>query len=291
METSLLKKIKSSAEQRSRPDGTPYLSLALKDEKDIAIEQNISLREVQLQALSCEIIPERYCRNQNSISANDQIGLLQSHVAIIGQGGLGGTVTEILSRLGIGVLTLIDGDCFEESNLNRQLLCTTENLGNKKAEAGRKRVQAVNPAIEVNCVSDFLNNNNAISCIRGANVVVDCLDSISTRFILEKACKSEKIPLVSAAIGGSAGQATVVFPEDEGLRLIYGDQIDRQEKGIEKSQGTLAYAATLMAAIECVEVVSLLCKGASSLRRQLLIAEIDEKHFEKVHLPPADKKE
>ncbi len=284
MDNALQKMIKNRAGEGLRPDGTPYHRMLLADENDIAIAHNITNREVQLQALSLDIIPERYCRNQRSITSKEQIRLLQSHVAVIGQGGLGGTVTELLSRLGIGILTLVDGDSFEESNLNRQILSTIDNLGMKKADIGQDRVKAVNPAIEVNSICEFVDDENVETIIKGADVVVDCLDSILTRFIVERACKAMNIPLVSAAIGGSAGQATVIFPEDEGLRLIYGN--DRSvEKGIEKSQGTLAYAATLMAAIECAEVVSLLCKGSSPLSGQLLLAELDENQFNKILLP------
>lgn len=279
----LQKMLKNLAEKSLRPDGTTYHRLTLADENEIARVHKISNRETQLLALSCDVIPERYCRNQHSITVKEQISLLQSEVVVIGQGGLGGTVTELLSRLGIGALTLVDGDTFEESNLNRQILCTTGNLGKSKAEAGRDRVQAINPAIEVKSIHEFVDKNNATSIIKDANVVVDCLDSISTRFIVEQVCKEEKIPMVSAAIGGSVGQATVVFPEDDGLRLIYGNS-NGPDKGIETHQGTLAYAATLMAAVQCAEVVNLICTGTSSLHNHLLIAEIDDKNFVKILL-------
>ncbi len=286
MDIELQKIIKERAEKSLRPDGTTYHRLKLADENEITQIHKISGKETQLFALSCDVIPERYCRNQHSISIKEQMCLLSSKVAVIGQGGLGGTVTELLSRLGIGALTLVDGDTFEESNLNRQILCTIDNLGKSKAEAGRDRVRAINPAIEVTSVHEFVDKHNITSIINDANVVVDCLDSISTRFIVEEACKEKLIPLVSAAIGGSAGQATVVLPEDDGLKLIYGDG-NRADKGIETSQGTLAYAASLMAAIECAEVVNLICKGSSSLHNHLLIAEIDDKNFVKILLPQA----
>ncbi len=288
MDTALIKTIQQRAEQSRRPDGSVYHRLLLEDEKDISRMHNVSAKTVQLEALACEIVPERYCRNQLAISMEEQVHLLNAHVAVIGQGGLGGTVTELLSRMGIGALTLVDGDTFEESNLNRQLLGTIENLGKNKADAGYERVMAINPAIDVVCVAEFLHEKNAQSIINGADVVVDCLDSIPGRFVLEKACCTEQIPLVSAAIAGSVGQATVIFPEDKGLEIIYGDISKRQEKGIEKSMGTLGYAAMFMAAIECAEVVSLLCKNTTLLRNTLFIAEIDEKQFEKILLPTSD---
>ena len=121
--------LESFSQNKDRPDGSPYVSLSFSAECQIAEQTEYSLKEIELQALEHNIVPERYCRNQTSLSNRDQRKLLQAHVAIIGLGGLGGTVTEILARIGVGKLTLIDGDCFDESNLNRQILSSPANLG------------------------------------------------------------------------------------------------------------------------------------------------------------------
>jgi molybdopterin/thiamine biosynthesis adenylyltransferase len=208
--------------------------------------------------------------------------LLKSHVAVIGQGGLGGTVTEILARIGIGRLTLVDADMFEESNLNRQLLSTVDALGTSKVEAGKKRVQSINPAIEVTAITSYLNSINGVSILSECELAVDCLDSIPSRFDLEEACQYLKIPLVSAAIAGTTGQAMVVFPGDEGLRLVYGEAQKATEKGVETRLGTLPYTAVLMAAVECAEVVEIICKQSSSLQNNMLLVDIKNKNMEKI---------
>ncbi|MBM9603561.1 HesA/MoeB/ThiF family protein [Desulfopila inferna] len=284
MNSDLEKLLKERARQQRRPDGTAYLSLPHRDEISIASLTGASLRKVQISALLNDVIPERYCRNQRSLTSAEQILLLRSHVAVIGQGGLGGTVTEILARLGIGSLTLVDGDVFEESNLNRQLLATVDTLGLKKAETGGQRVRAINPAVEVEVVNEFLTKKNGSAILAGAHLAVDCLDSIPSRFILEEACRESDIALVSAAIAGAAGQAMVIFPGETGLRQIYGDPDSTPQKGIETRLGTLPYAAIFMAAVECAEVVSLLCRQNSSLRSSLLIANIDDKTMETISL-------
>jgi molybdopterin/thiamine biosynthesis adenylyltransferase len=284
MNSSIEKLLGERARQRVRPDGTPYLSLLHKDEKAIADLSGKTLKEVQIAALQQEIMPERYCRNRKSLTTAEQIVLLRSHVAVIGQGGLGGTVTEILARIGIGRLTLVDGDVFEESNLNRQVLATVDTLGMKKAEVGKRRVQAINPAIEVQAVSEFLTNENGSIILDDADPAVDCLDSIPARFMLEKACREQNRAMVSAAIAGAAGQAMVIFPGDTGLRRIYGSPEKANRQGVEKQLGTLPYAAIFMAAIECAEVVALLCRHNSTLRDSLLIANIDDKSFETISL-------
>jgi molybdopterin-synthase adenylyltransferase len=269
-------------EHRLRPDGTPYISLSHSKERLIADQAACSLKEVQVAALQKGIIPERYCRNQSTLSSAEQITLLGSHVAVIGQGGLGGTVTEILARLGIGTLTLVDGDIFEESNLNRQLLSTIDSLGMRKADAGRQRVQAINPAVEVNTVTEFFTEKNGSAILKNVQLAVDCLDSIPSRFILEEACRRCNIPMVSAAIGGNNGQAMVIYPEDVGLRQIYSNKASAPQKGVEKRLGTPCYTATFMAAIECVEIVAVLCKNVSSLRNRLLMVNLEDKSIEKI---------
>ncbi|MGB9359828.1 MAG: ThiF family adenylyltransferase, partial [Acidimicrobiia bacterium] len=205
-------KIQEVSTEKTRPDGSIYRSLSYAQQAELAQSGELSQRRIQLLALEQGIVPECYARNQKCLSNGDQIRLLQTRVAIVGLGGLGGTVTEILARIGIGQLRVIDGDRFDESNLNRQLLSSIELLGRPKAEAAVRRVQAINPAVEAEAVVEFMVDDNAAQCLIGAAIAVDCLDSIASRFVLERACRHLKIPLVSAAIAGTSGQATVIYP-------------------------------------------------------------------------------
>ncbi len=181
-------------------------------------------------------------------------------------------------------MRLIDGDRFDESNLNRQLLSSIELLGRPKAEAAVRRVQAINPAIEAEPVFEFMVKDNAVQCLTGAAVAVDCLDSIVSRFVLERACHHLNIPLVSAAIAGTSGQATVIHPEDPGLSAIYGDPEKAADKGVEKSLGTLCFAAVALAAMECAEVVALATGRPAPLRNRLLVTDISDHMIEIIEL-------
>lgn len=216
-------------------------------------------------------LPNRYVRNQGTLTVHDQKTLTDAHVCIVGLGGLGGAVVEILARLGVGNLTLIDGDVFEESNLNRQLLSTTQNLGNSKVEAAADRVRLINPSVSTRVHPAFLKPANAVSLIAGADVVADCLDNLKTRFLLEKAAKSVGIPLVSAAVAGTYGQITTIFPEDAGLGQIYGLENTVPDRGAEAALGTLAYTALALAAMECSEIAKILLKRGNLLRNKLFI--------------------
>ncbi len=227
---------------------------------------------------------ERYSRNMKTFSTEDQAALLSSRVCVVGLGGLGGTVTEILARLGIGTLTLIDGDVFEESNLNRQLLCTMERIGKPKAEAAGTRVKEINPTVKTHIHKLFLDDHNANRLLEGNDVVVDCLDNLKTRYILERAARAAIIPMVSAAVAGTYGQITTIFPEDQGLRLIYGSEEDVPQKGAETFLGTLPYTASILASLECSEVTKILLKRGSLLRKKLLIIDLMNNNIETLNL-------
>jgi len=284
MREGLIEKIAEAAAPKERPDGSAYRSLSFADQRRLAASHGSDHKAVQLAALQQGIVPEVYARNQKRLSSEDQIKLLQSHVAVIGLGGLGGTVTEIMARIGIGSLTLVDGDSFDDSNLNRQLLSSTEVLGEQKAVVAAKRVKAVNPAVETQAVSSFLTAENAPELLNGADIAVDCLDSITDRFTLEAACRKMAITMVSAAIGGSSGQLTVIYPEDQGLSRIYGPPERASHRGVEKTLGTLPFAAITLAAMECAEVVAMAVGDPSGLRNRLLITDLIDHSLEIVQL-------
>lgn len=100
-------------------------------------------------------LPPRYQRNYKSLSVEDQAKLGNSTVAIVGCGGLGGSLAEEFAHLGVGKLILVDGDRIEESNLNRQLFATEHNLGQPKVEAARDRLQAVNSGVKLKLIGKW----------------------------------------------------------------------------------------------------------------------------------------
>jgi molybdopterin/thiamine biosynthesis adenylyltransferase len=276
--------VQQAAVSATYPDGVAYHSLSVGNVARLSSELGLSRRQIELTALAQEIMPERYARNQRSFSMKDQAALLQAHVTVLGLGGLGGAATEILARIGIGRLTLVDGDCFEDSNLNRQFLSTGDAIGKRKAVAAQERVAAINASVEVTVHPHFLNRENGLEFLAGADLAVDCLDNLPARFWLETACKKKGCPLVSAAVAGTTGHVTTVFPADQGLRLIYGDPRKAPRKGAETSLGTLPYAVTSLAALECAEVVKVILKRETVLRNKLLIADFDAAQLDVMQL-------
>lgn len=238
-------------------------------EMELAKELNMPRREIQIAALESGIVPGRYLRNMGTVGVAGQLRLLSSTVAVVGCGGLGGLVVELLARMGVGRLVLVDGDVFEDNNLNRQVLCTEADLGKPKVMAAYERALAVNAAVEVRCHKVRLTKENAASLLQGADVVVDALDNLPSRFALEEAAKTLHIPLVHGAIAGFLGQVLTVFPDDPGLAEIYGPPGTR-ERGVEVETGNPAATPALVASFQVQEVVKLLTGVGEPLRRRLL---------------------
>ena len=149
---------------------------------------------------------QRYIRNMNALTKEENERLQDFRVCVVGCGGLGGYVVEMLGRIGIGHLTVVDSDGFEESNLNRQLYSDTVVLGKSKVEVARERMKLVNPLVEVHDLQVRLTEDNARDLIRGHDAVVDALDNRETRLVLQTAAEELGIPMVHGAIAGWYGQ-------------------------------------------------------------------------------------
>ena len=210
---------------------------------------------------------ERYLRNHDAISEEEQAFLATKRVLVVGCGGLGGMVIECLARIGVGYLRVVDGDVFEESNLNRQLLSSTMNLGRPKTLAARQRVMAVNPLVEVDAVQAELTVENARELLGECDVAVDCLDNIPARLVLQEAAKEAGIPVVHGAVAGWLGRICVIQPGEDLLTLLYPEPDEM--RGEERLAGTLSFTAALTASWQSAETVKLLL-GKSGMQAEIL---------------------
>lgn len=239
-------------------------------------------KETALALLASGTMPERYLRNLGTIGLDGQRKLLTARVAVIGAGGLGGLVVELLTRMGVGFIRVIDGDTFAGHNLNRQVLSTEENLGQPKVLAAVSRAAAINKDTEVEALNAMLTGANAQELIGGCQVVVDALDSIGDRLILAQAARTANIPLVHAAIAGFTGQVMTVFPGDKGLEAIYRDS--SINKGVEVTLGNPAATPALAASLEVQEVVKIITGKGEPLRNKLLYFDTEYNSFEMLQL-------
>ena len=164
---------------------------------------------------------ERYIRNLGALTEEECAVLRGKTVFVAGCGGLGGYLIEMLLRLGVGEIRAADGDVFEASNLNRQLLSSPSTLGSGKAAAAAARAREINPEVRFAAVSNFVTEENAAELVKGCDAVLDALDNIAARRLLATACAEAGVPLSHGAICGWTAQAAVVMPGDDLIGRIY----------------------------------------------------------------------
>jgi molybdopterin/thiamine biosynthesis adenylyltransferase len=224
-------------------------------------------------------VPVRYQRNIGTIGIAGQLALLKAKVVIVGAGGLGGHTIELLSRQGVGYLRIIDGDCFAEHNLNRQVLATETNIGANKTMVAGQRVGQINSDVYVQAIPQMLTTENAEELLTGMDIVVDALDTISSRLLVNKITKKLGIPLVYGAIAGFTGQVTTLLPEDIGLEKIY-QSTGNLDRGIELSLGNPATTPALAASIQAQEVVKFLTGVGELLHKKIFYFDTEFNIFE-----------
>jgi molybdopterin/thiamine biosynthesis adenylyltransferase len=249
----------------------------------LAARHERTTREIEIAALVAEVYPARYARNYGTVGREGQLRLLQSTVAVVGAGGIGGWVIEGLARMGVGQLVIIDYDHFADNNLNRQLGCTEASLGRPKAEVLAERVAVVNSAVQVRPHMAMLDEHDAAVLLDGAQVVVDALDSLPARKTLEQAARQLGIPLVHGAIGGYGGHVLTIFPGAPGLAALYGDRLE-QPRGVEVRLGNPAATPMMIAAWQIHEVVKILLGQGELLRGRALFMDAEFGQVSEVHL-------
>jgi len=238
-----------------RPGGEEFFSVAEAALARLAMETETNLRAVMVACLEAGIWPERLRPNRGSFSAAEQARLLASRALIVGAGGLGGAVIGILARMGVGRLTVCDGDVFEESNLNRQALCRVNSLGRSKVLAAAEEVAAINPAVKVRAVNEWATAGNLPKLLAGMQVALDCLDNLPARYMLEQAARAASVPYVHAALGGLEGFVMTVLPEDPGLAGLYGPEPIAKGEGAEGRLGMPTPTPAFIGALQANEAV------------------------------------
>lgn len=174
----------------------------------------------------------RYTRNIPALTEEECARLGEKQVLVVGCGGLGGHLLDQLARIGVGAIRAVDGDVFEASNLNRQLLSQPGLLGQSKAEAAAQHVRRVNPQVSVEAVTAFLTEENADFLLRGCHAVLDGLDNISSRRVLSRACARAGIPYIYGAVSGWVAQAAISRPSDRLVELLYPEDRVLREKSV-----------------------------------------------------------
>lgn len=210
---------------------------------------------------------ERYEKNMSMLTMEENSKLKDFKVCVVGCGGLGGYIVEMLSRLGIGTITIVDGDVFNTSNLNRQLYSDENSLGKNKAMIAKERIKIVNSLVRINIFTEYLREDNGEQILKDQDVIVDALDNMSTRKLLQDLSEKLKIPFVHGAIAGWYGQVSTILPGDKTLDVIYPN---KEEKGLENKLGNPSFTPALVASIQVSEVLKILIGRGELLQNKIL---------------------
>ena len=195
----------------------------------------------------------RYARNIPALTEEECLLLQKKRILVVGCGGLGGHIIDQLARIGVGFLRVVDGDVFEETNLNRQLLSDVSVLGISKAKAATAHIARVNPNITAEAVEEFLTPENAAGLLNGCDIVMDALDNVPSRKILATACTEAGIPYVYGAIQGWVAQAAISMPEDHLIDMLYPEDVRISDKSV--LSFTPALCASLQTAL-CIRFLT-----------------------------------
>lgn len=230
----------------------------------------------------------RYERNIPALEEQEQKLLSSRRVLVIGCGGLGGFILESLARLGVGHITAVDGDVFEESNLNRQLYSSPALLGQKKAAVAARRIQEIAPDVEISHIDAFFCKENADELVAGQNLVMDALDSIPARLLMEEICEKHGVTFVHGAILGWSLQVAVCRPGNRVMHRLYGEAAARETTSDVKEmeaacKTSLPMTPAACAALQTAEAVKLLTGQTASLDGKLLIFNL--KTMEQLTIP------
>ena len=219
----------------------------------------------------------RYARNIPALSEAECQSLRKKRVLVVGCGGLGGHIIDQLARIGVGFLRVVDGDVFDETNLNRQLLSSIPLLGISKARAAADHIAGVDPGISVEAVDVFLTESNARDLITGCDIVMDALDNIPSRRILAAACAEAGIPYVYGAIQGWVAQAGISRPGDDLIGKLFPREVEIRDKSV------LSFTPALCAAMQTALCVRLLV-GRPVETGTIYYADLLNQEFEQIPL-------
>jgi molybdopterin/thiamine biosynthesis adenylyltransferase len=201
--------------------------------------------------------------------------LKSSHVVIAGIGGLGCSSATYLTAAGVGHITIVDSDIVELPDLNRQILYWEEDIGEKKVVAAQRKLSRLNPRVEITPIFTKITEETVLSIINGAQVVVDGLDNMTTRLVVNSACVKHKTPYIYGGVSRLRGMITTIIPgKTPCLACLH------PEGG--GGLGVLGVTPALIANLQALETIKLIIGHSPALAGRLLLFNGDDMKF-RVH--------
>jgi len=234
---------------------------------------------------------QRYLRNiiLPEITESGQEKLLRSKVLVIGAGGLGSPALLYLAAAGVGNIGVIDDDCVELSNLQRQVIHQEKDLGKKKVLSAKEKISALNPDVNFTIYEFRANHKNLAEIVKDYDFVLDATDNFPTRFIINEICHEQKKPLIFAAVKGFLGQVSVFKSYEKNAEnpcyACFNSNIVDENFSLPISEkGILGSVAGTVGALQATTAIKEILQIGESLVGKILIFDFLKNEFRKVSL-------
>jgi molybdopterin/thiamine biosynthesis adenylyltransferase len=222
------------------------------------------------------------------IGVSGQQRLKDAHVCLVGVGGLGSTIAVQLATMGVGHLRIVDRDVVETSNLQRQHIYSMDKVGYPKVEAAAERLRRMNPFIEVEAVPMSITPKNAEGIIEGMDVVVDGLDRMTPRYVVNRACVKLGTPFVYGAVITHIGNASTIIPGETACLECFQGNMDDEALPTCAVAGVHPSVISIIASIQVSEVVRILLGKTPNLANKLVFCDLEDLSLEKINLARVD---
>ena len=234
---------------------------------------------------------ERYSRHiiLKEIGVKGQKKLMNGKVLIIGAGGLGSPAALYLAAAGVGTIGIVDADVVDLSNLQRQVIHTTADLGKLKVESAKDTMEAINPDVKVITYHTFLMANNVRDIIKDYDFVIDGTDNFPAKFLINDACVLEKKPFCHGGIIRFRGQLMTYVPgEGPCYRCVFKDPPPADDVPTRKQAGVIGAMAGTIGCLQALEAVKYLTGAGNLLTGRLMTFDALKMDFHTIKLPPHD---
>jgi len=211
---------------------------------------------------------ERYSRQImiSGFGEEGQAKLKKAKVFIAGVGGLGSVTATYLAAAGVGLIRVVDHDRVELSNLNRQIVHRDEDIGKNKVDSAAKRLREINPEVKIEAVAETITEANISELLAGCDLIVDAMDNLPIRYLLNKTAIEKRIPFFHGAVSGFEGRAMTVIPGQTAcLRCVYRGAV------VEGSFPVVGVTPGVIGCIQATEVIKYIVGMGQLLGNRLLV--------------------
>ena len=230
---------------------------------------------------------ERYSRNiiLKEIGVKGQKKLMNAKVLIIGAGGLGSPAALYLAAAGVGTIGIADSDKVDLSNLQRQIIHTTNDVGKFKADSAKESMENINPDVKVIVYHEFVNSKNALDLIKDYDFVIDGTDNFPAKFLINDACVISKKPYSHAGIIRFQGQLMTVIPgESPCYRCVFKEMPPKDAIPTCRQAGVIGAMAGVIGCLQALEAIKFITGAGKLLTGSLLTFDALEMNFRKIKI-------